>query len=77
MQCWSYVGVVEMLKVNDIGFFSKRIFEMGWREKLWAYVYKGVEVKRLNGNANSFLCVRERKRLEAINQMNQIVISKH
>ena len=56
---------------------SKCIFEKRWYEGMWTYVYKGVEIKRSNGNANSFLCVRKRKRPETINQMKQIVVSKY
>ena len=41
------------------------------------YIYKEVEVKRVNGNAKSFLCVREIKSLETFNQMKQIVVLKH
>ena len=62
-QCWSYVDVIERLKVNDI-VFGLGVFEMGWHEGLWACVYKGVEVqgvKRVNGNAKSFVYVREEK----------------
>ena len=44
---------------------------MGWYEKLWTCVYKGVEVKRVNGNAKSFLCVWEMKSLEILNQMKK------
>ena len=56
LQCWSYVGVTEKLKVNDI-VFCLSVFDIGWHEGLWACVYKGVKVKRVNGNVNSFLCV--------------------
>ena len=49
---------------------------MRWHEELWAYVYKGVEIKRVNENAKSFLCVRERKSFEKLNQMKQIVVLK-
>ena len=31
----------------------------------------------VNGNAKSFLCVREKKSLETLNQMKQIVVLKH
>ena len=34
---------------------------MKWHEGLWACVYKAVEVKWVNGNAKSFLCMREEK----------------
>ena len=34
---------------------------MEWHEVLWAFVYKGVEVKRVNGNTSIFLCVREKE----------------
>jgi len=37
------------------------VFEMEWHEVLWAFVYKGVEVKWVNGNTNIFLCVREKE----------------
>ena len=40
-------------------------------------VYKGVKVKRMNGNAKSFLCVREKKNLETLNQIKEIVVLKH
>ena len=56
LQRWSYVGVIERLKVNYI-VFCLSVFEMGWYERLWTCEYKGVEVKRVNGNAKSFLCV--------------------
>ena len=49
---------VEDLKVNDIVFCLSK-FEMTWHERLWACVYKKVEVKMVNENAKSFLCVRE------------------
>ena len=61
LQCWSYVGIVKMLKANDIIFFFLSSFEMGWHEGLWTYIYKRVEVKKVNGNAKIFLCVREEK----------------
>ena len=60
LQRWSYLGVIEKLKVNDIG-FCPSVFEMGWYERPWTCVYKGVEVKRVNGNAKSFLCVKDEK----------------
>ena len=50
---------------------------MGWHEGLWACVYKGVEVKWMNENAKSALYVRERKGLETLNQLKQIVALKH
>ena len=53
-QCWSYVDIIEMLKVNDI-VFGLSVFEMGWHEGPWTCIYKGVEVKRVNGNTKSFL----------------------
>ena len=59
-QCWSYVDVIERLKVNDI-VLGLSVFEMGWHERPWACVYKGVEVqglKMVNGNAKSFVHVR-------------------
>ena len=34
LQRWSYVYVIERLKVNDI-VFCLSIFEMGWNERLW------------------------------------------
>ena len=68
LQRWSYVRVIERLKVNDI-VFCLSVFEMGWYERLWTCVYKGVEVKRVNENAKSFLCVREMKSLETLNQI--------
>ena len=76
LQRWSYVGVIETLKVNDI-VFCLNVFEMGWYETLWTCVYKGVEMKRVNGNAKSFLCVWEIKSFETLNQIKQIVILKH
>ena len=33
---------------------------MTWSQELWAYVYKGVEDRRVNGNPKSF-CVGERE----------------
>ena len=68
--------MVIMLKVNDI-IFGLSVFKMGWHEGLWACVYKGVEVKMVNENAKSFLCVREKKSLETLNQMKQIIVLKH
>ena len=59
-QYWSYVDIVERLKVNDI-VFCLSVFEIRWYEGLWAYVYKGVELKMVNENAKSFVCVREMK----------------
>ena len=50
---------------------------MGWHERLWTCIYKGVEVKRVNVNAKSLLCVRKMKSLETLNQMKQIVVLKH
>ena len=50
---------------------------MGYHEGLWACVYKGVEVKRVNRNAKSFLCVRERKNLETLNKIKEIVVLKY
>ena len=60
LQHWSLVGVIEKLKVNDI-VFCPSVFEMRWYERPWTCVYKGVKVKRVNGNAKSFLCVRDEK----------------
>ena len=40
--------------------------------KGYGRVYKWVEVKKVNGNAKSFLCVWEMKSLEILNQMKQI-----
>ena len=51
---------VEDLKVNDIVFCLSK-FEMTWHERLWACVYKRVEVKMMNENAKSFLCVKDEK----------------
>ena len=34
---------------------------MTWHEGLWACVYKWVEVKSMNGNVKSFVCVRKEK----------------
>ena len=59
-QCWSYVGVVERLKVNDI-VFCLSVFDMRWHKGVWACVYKGAKVKRVNGNAKSFVCERDEK----------------
>ena len=75
LQRWSYVGVIERLKVNDI-VFCLSVFEMRWYERLWTYVYKWVEVKRVKGNAKSYLCVWEIKSFEILNQMKQIVVLK-
>ena len=52
---------------------------MRWHERLWACVYKGVEVKNVNGNAKSYFCMRERKSLEILNQIiiKQIIVLKH
>ena len=48
------------------------VFEMGWHEELCAYVYKGVEVKMVNGNAKSFfVCVWERKSQEHWTKWNK------
>ena len=44
LQRWSYVGVIERLKVNDIIFFLS-VFEIGRYERLCTCVYKGVKVK--------------------------------
>ena len=33
------------------GKYFEIIIEMGWHKGLWACVYKGVEAKRVNGNA--------------------------
>ena len=65
-----------MLKVNDI-VFGLSVFEMGWHEGLWTCIYKGVEVKRVNGNTKSFLWVGERKSLKTLKQMKQIIVLKH
>ena len=46
---------------------------MGQHEGLQACVYKGVKVEMVNGNAKSFFYVREKKGLETLNQMKQIV----
>ena len=40
-------------------FFCLSVFKMGWYERIWICVYKGVEVKSVNGNAKIF-CVCER-----------------
>ena len=53
-QCWDYIGVIERLKINDI-VFCLSVFKIEWHEGLWTCVYKGVEVKMMNGNAKSFL----------------------
>ena len=45
------------------------MFEIGWYEMLWTWVYKGVKVKMMNENAKSFLCVWEMEGLEILNQM--------
>ena len=50
---------------------------MRWHEGLWACVYKGVGVKRVNRNAKSFLCVKERKNLKKLNQIKEIVALKY
>ena len=41
------------------------------------HIYIRVEVKIVNENSKSFLCVRERKSLEILNQMKQIVVLKY
>ena len=51
---------VKDLKVNDI-VFGLSVFEMRWHGRLCACVYKGEEVKMVNGNAESFVCQREEK----------------
>ena len=56
------MGVVEKLKLNDI-VFCLSVLEMGWHEARGCG-YKGVEVRRVNGNTKIFLCVRKRKSLE-------------
>ena len=71
-----FVGVIERLKVNDI-IFCLSVFEMGWYERLWTCIYKEVEMKMINGNAKSFLCVWEIKCLKILNQIKQIVVLKH
>ena len=73
------------MKVNDI-VPGLGVFEMGWHERLWACVYKGVEVqgvKRVNGYLSKRkekgewkckeFCVCERKSLEVLNQRKEIV----
>ena len=40
----------------------------GMSQGLWACVYKGVEVKRVNGNAKSFLCEKRGKILKQPNE---------
>jgi len=59
--CWSYVGVIERLKTKNIVFGLGKL-EMGWHEGLWACVYKGVEVKRVNENVKRFLLERGKVR---------------
>ena len=78
LQRWSYVGVIERSKLNDI-IFCLSVFEIGWYERLWTCVYKGVKVKVMNGNAKSFVCVWEMKSLEILNQIiiKQIIVLKH
>ena len=49
------------------------VFDMRWYKGVWACVYKGAKVKRVNGNAKSFVCVREMKSLEILNQIKQII----
>ena len=68
LQRWSYVGVIERLKLNEIIFFLS-VFEIGWYERLWTCVYKGIKVKMMSGNAKSFLCVWEMEGLKTLNQM--------
>ena len=58
-------------------FFFLSVFEIEWHEGLWICVYKGVKVKAVDGNAKSFLCVRERRSFETLNQIKQIVVLKH
>ena len=50
---------------------------MKWHEGLWVCVYKGVKVKTMDENAKSFLCVRERRSFETVNQIKQTVVLKH
>ena len=50
-------------------FFCLSVFEIGWYERLWTCVYKGVKVKRMNGNEKSFSCVWEMESLETLNHM--------
>ena len=51
---------------------------MRMHERPWACVYKGVEVKGVNGNARKKkLCVREKKSLETLNKIKQIIVLKH
>ena len=83
----SYLDVIERLKVINIVvfvvvvffffFFFLSVFEIEWHEGLWICVYKGVKVKAVDGNAKSFLCVRERRSFETLNQIKQIVVLKH
>ena len=49
---------------------------MRWHKGVWACVYKWAKVKSLNGNAKSFVCVREMKSLEILNQIKQIIALK-
>ena len=42
---------------------------MGWHEGLCAYVYKGVEVKMVNGNAKSFFVCEREKKSRTLNQI--------
>ena len=74
----SYVGVIERLKVINIAFFFPECIwdEMAWRVA-WVCVYKGVKVKTMDENAKSFLCVRERRSFETVNQIKQTVVLKH
>ena len=60
LQCWSYVGVIERLNLNDIIFFLS-VFEIGRYERLCTCVYKGVKVKMMSENAEFFVCVRDEK----------------
>ena len=78
----SYLDVIERLKVVNIVVvvvvvFFLSVFEIEWHEGLWICVYKGVKVKAVDGNAKSFLCVRERRSFETLNQIKQIVVLKH
>ena len=50
---------------------------MGWHKGLWACTYKRIKVKIVNGNAKSFFCLWDKKSLEILNQIKQIVVLKH
>ena len=88
-QCWSYLSVVERLKVNDIIFYMG-VFEITWHEGLWACIYKRVsENGERKCKKNCVEREREMKKswniepnktnnsLETLSQRKQKVVIKH